>query len=272
MSAVLANSTTGQHCSKSCCPGSMEDGVTEAMVTEGLTFTNSDGEPMGYSSHRILESNRQQIIGAVFPECSSAVKVVAVVTKSKDSNDMKEFILAFKAEAGGGVSKPQMVMGSCQIMCEDLTPSDCVEYAFEEAPEQWAMAQLSRDALETYRAMQFDRWKKMLLEPTCEAQFRRMLQIGMVGRLYDPHLFPTPDAFKTKYQVTDERTGKLIELPHPVKELRIWNAAEKRYDTIDNRLVGAPPAEEEGTWWTNFINELNLKHGEDYVSSLMAGK
>merc|ERR1712014_476940 len=146
------------------------------------------------------------------------------------------------------------------------------EYCFPEAPGQWALAQISRDALETYRAMKFEAWRKMLLEPTCEAQFRRMLQIGMLTQLFDPHVFPTPEAFKHMYQVTDEKTGKLIQLPHPVASLRIWNASEQKYDTIDPHLKGAPPLDEKDKWWQSFMTELAAKHGEDYIKGLMEGK
>merc|ERR1712048_1374318 len=135
-----------------------------------------------------------------------------------------------------GAAAPELITGACQIMYEDLSPSECIEYAFAEAPGHWAMAMISLDALEAYRSMKFEAWKKMLQEPTCEAAFRRMLQIGLVTRLYDPQLFPTPDKLKSSYQVTDERSGKLIELPHPVSELRIWNAARLEYDPIDSRL------------------------------------
>eukprot|EP00406_Dinophysis_acuminata_P058703 CAMPEP_0179271098 /NCGR_PEP_ID=MMETSP0797-20121207/31800_1 /TAXON_ID=47934 /ORGANISM="Dinophysis acuminata, Strain DAEP01" /LENGTH=277 /DNA_ID=CAMNT_0020979439 /DNA_START=115 /DNA_END=945 /DNA_ORIENTATION=- len=250
----------------------MEHGVAESMVTDGLEYADLNGNPMAYSSHRVLEPERRAVVETGFPDCKGAAQVVAVVAKASDSAELREFILTFNAEAGGGLSKASMVMGCCSIMCEDITPSECIEYAFDEAPDRWAMSQVSREALETYRAMQFERWKKMLLEPTCEAQFRRMLQIGMVARLYDSILFPTPQVDKSKYQVTDDRTGKLIELPHPVKELRIWNAAERRYDTIDTRLAGAPPVAEEAAWWKDFMGELNAKHGEEYVTGLMAGK
>merc|ERR1712187_613152 len=124
-------------------------------------------------------------------------------------------------------------------------------------------AQISRDALETYRAMKFEAWRKMLLEPTCEAQFRRMLQIGMLTQLFDPHVFPTPERFQSMYQVTDEKTGKLIQLPHPVAALRVWNVADQAYEDIDPHLTGAPPMEQKDQWWNEFLASLSAQHGED---------
>jgi len=184
----------------------------------------------------------------------------------KSGDDLREFIAIVKAD------KAELVMGSCQITYEDLSPAECVEYAFGEAPDEWAMAQISLQALETYRSMKFEAWKTMLVNPTCEAQFRRMLQIGMVANLYDPHVFPTPESLKAKYQVTDERTGKLIQLPHPVKQLRVWNAEKGDYNAVPTHLGGAPSEAEAGAWWESFMKELHAKHGEEYIAGLVAGK
>merc|ERR1719158_184357 len=96
----------------------------------------------------------------------------------------------------------------------------------------------------------------MLLKPTCEAQFRRMLQIGMISRLYDPQVFPTPESSKAKYQVTDERTGKLIELPHPVSGLRLWDARAQKYRSVETKLNNAPEEKDKAAWWQNFMTEL----------------
>ena len=74
----------------------------------------------------------------------------------------------------------------------------------------------------------------MLDTPDCEAQFRRMLQCGIVTNVYDKCMFPTPEALKEKYQVVDEKNGKTIDLPHPVSQLRIWNAESQSYDEVQN--------------------------------------
>eukprot|EP00440_Ansanella_granifera_P023808 gb/GFBE01025859.1/.p1 GENE.gb/GFBE01025859.1/~~gb/GFBE01025859.1/.p1 ORF type:complete len:240 (+),score=64.67 gb/GFBE01025859.1/:1-720(+) len=235
-----------------------------AEALAGLKLVNADDEAMTMVSHRVLEEDRKKVFAAVFPDCA-ADQVVAIVAKGP-SGDMKEFTAVMK----GGAA--ELVSGSCQITFEDLTPSDCVEYAFGEAPGQWALAQVSLEALETYRGMKFEAWKQMLEKPTCEAQFRRMLQLGVVTQLYDPQMFPTPEELKPQYQVTDERTGKLISLPHPVKELRVWNAEKQQYDSINTHLTGAPTEAEKETWWTTFVGKLREEHGDEYISGLVAGK
>mmetsp|Transcript_53225 Transcript_53225/g.65257 ORF Transcript_53225/g.65257 Transcript_53225/m.65257 type:complete len:121 (+) Transcript_53225:1-363(+) len=120
--------------------------------------------------------------------------------------------------------------------------------------------------------MKFEAWKQMLQKPTCEAQFRRMLQLGCVSELFDPQLFPTPKALQAQYQVTDDRTGKLIQLPHPVKELRVWSPSKLSYEHIDTKLTGAPTQAEKSAWWTSFVDQLRKEHGDEYITGLMAGK
>jgi len=247
-----------------------EEAISKAV--SALTLKNADDEVMSYTSHRALDAARQQVIATAFPDAAAAGhKAVAVVASKGD--EVKEFVAVFKCESGSPPASPQLLMGSCQITYEDLTPSDCIEYAFGEAPDEWRMTQLSQEALETYRGMKFEAWKSMLVNPTCEAQFRRMLQIGMISQLYDPQVFPTPESLRSKYQVTDERTGKLIELPHPVKGLRIWDAKAQAYKAVETQLTGAPGPAESAKWWGDFIKEeLNAKHGDEYITNLMAGK
>jgi len=265
-----AGATTGSACG---CPGeqghrsNMDDAALAEMVKR-MELKSPDDEALKYDSHRVLDQARQQIMATAFPECEPQKKVIAIVALSPDGS--KKELTAVVQDAAG--SAPQVISGSCQITYEDIAPSECVEYCFHEAPEQWAMAQLSLGALETYRGMKFEAWKNMLLSPTCEAQFRRMLQIGMVSELYDPHVFPTPESMKPKYQVTDERTGKLIELPHPVGALRVWDAEQQAYRAVDTKLKGAPAQDDKEGWWASFLKELSDRHGQEYIAGLIEGK
>lgn len=206
-------------------------------------------------------------MASAFPQVGTG-KLLEVMAKK--GPDTREFTVTFK---GDTFQDPTILMGSCQITYEDLTPSECIEFCFaEDQPDVWHMAQLSQEALETYRGMKFEAWKGMIVSSSCEAQFRRMLQIGMISELYDPQVFPTPEALKPKYQVTDERTGKIIDLPLPVKALRVWDAGSQVYQPIETRLTGAPSAVEAEKWWQQFVEELNSTHGAEYISGLMTGK
>jgi len=164
----------------------------------------------------------------------------------------------------------RFVTGSCQITFADISPSECVEYTFGERPGEWAVAQLSRAALESYRSAKLEAWRHLLLHATCEAQLRRMLQQGPVSRVYDEHVFPTPEALRPQYQVADERTGRTVRLPHPVAELRAWDPAHLRYEALEARLAGAPPDDERDEWWAKLVEELKEKMGTEYITSLMA--
>lgn len=247
----------------------MEFTAAEEEALMKVELRGDDNEKLTYVSHRALEPDRQSILAAVFPNCSPEAHKVVAITATTAAGTKKESIALLPLDGSGGI--PRMVVATCQITYEDLSPSECIEYAFAEAPDDWKMTQLSLEALENYRSQKFEAWRGMLVEPTCEAQFRRMLQIGCVAKLYDPHVFPTPEAQKETYQVTDERTGKLIELPHPVKELRIWSADTLSYTAIDTLLAGAPSEEQKDEWWSNFLKELEAKHGAEYIKGLVEG-
>lgn len=237
---------------------------------KNMVLRGSEDEVLTYESHRVLDPARQLVMATAFTECDPKAKIVAIM--AVNGQGKKKELIAVLQDTGASDLTPRLVVGSCQITYEDLSPSECIEYSFAEAPGEWAMAQLSLGALETYRGMKFEAWKSMLLNPTCEAQFRRMLHIGMVAHLYDPHVFPTPESLKPKYQVTDERTGKLIELPHPVNELRVWDVENQAYKAIDTQLTGAPSEAEKDAWWADFVKQLDSVHGHEYIAGLLAGK
>eukprot|EP00408_Alexandrium_pacificum_P023916 CAMPEP_0171190958 /NCGR_PEP_ID=MMETSP0790-20130122/19119_1 /TAXON_ID=2925 /ORGANISM="Alexandrium catenella, Strain OF101" /LENGTH=243 /DNA_ID=CAMNT_0011656095 /DNA_START=45 /DNA_END=776 /DNA_ORIENTATION=+ len=243
----------------------MDDGALGEAVKQ-LVLKNADDEVLTYESHHALDPARQQIMATAFPACEPQKKVIAILASGPNGTKMEHIAVVQDSAA------PQLVVGSCQISFEDITPSECVEYCFPEAPSTWVMAQLSLLALETYRGKKFETWRNMLLEPTCEAQFRRMLQIGLVAEIFDPHVFPTPESMKSKYQVTDEKTGKLIELPDPVSALRVWDAEQQAYRSIGTQLKGAPSEAERSSWWADFMKELCEKHGQEYIDGLTNGK
>merc|ERR1711957_82674 len=147
------------------------------------------------------------------------------------------------------------------------------EFAFAEDPSHWSLAPLSRPALDEYKKNKFGQWKDMLLKSDCEAQLRRMLQLGVVNRVYDGIIFPTPEPLKSQsYQVIDERSGRKIDLPHPVAALRIWNPANDHYEVLDPMLFGAPLDHEKAGWWAGFVKDLKETRGEGYINGLIANR
>merc|ERR1711971_687926 len=120
----------------------------------------------------------------------------------------------------------------------------------------WAISALSRESLEMYRASKFKMWMGMLEKSECEAQLRRMLQAGVVSAIFDDVVFPTPAEMKDLFKVKCEKTGKIMNIPHPVSALRVWNADEGKYETLDTVLEGAPMEEEKDKAWEEILASL----------------
>ena len=53
--------------------------------------------------------------------------------------------------------------------------------------------------------------------------------------------------------MTDEKSGKKVQIPRPLHALRIWNATTKSYDEVSTLLDGAPSDEEKDKYWTEMI-------------------
>jgi hypothetical protein len=105
-----------------------------------------------------------------------------------------------------------------------------------------------------------------------EAAFARMLQSGPINRLYDKLGFPIPEAEVASWQITDERTGKLVDVPRPVHSLRVWNADTDSYREISAIMDGAPSDSELDAFWAHRLHEVRTKHGDEYVDHLLSRK
>jgi hypothetical protein len=193
---------------------------------------------------------------------AGADKVVAVMTEGVGGQ--KEFTAVSKGES------VSIVKGTCSITLAEMLPSEGIEYSFSEDPDKWALAQISKDALEMYRKSKFDQWKEMLMKGECEAQLRRMLLAGVVSGVYDENVFPTPEEYRHLFKVKCEKTGRMVNIPHPVAALRIWNAAEAKYDTLDARLAGAPADADKDAAWGEILKTLKEARGADYIDELMS--
>merc|ERR1712032_1496755 len=106
----------------------------------------------------------------------------------------------------------------------------------------------------------------MLKSPTCEAQFRRLLQVGMVNKVYDNIMFPTPEELKEQFMIVDN--GKKIFIPHPVQKLRVWRAKTQAYEDIDPLLEGAPDDSSAEASWNALLDEFRASRGVDYINGL----
>eukprot|EP00954_Amorphochlora_amoebiformis_P029795 1393677-Amorphochlora_amoeboformis.AAC.1 len=120
--------------------------------------------------------------------------------------------------------KAKVVLAECGITLSDLSPTQLVEYTYDEKGP-WLVSKCS-------------------LTGDCTlASFRRVLQMGLVTDLFDHVAFPeATEGEKKKWQVKNEQ-GKIIHIPHPVYGLRIWNKSKNAYDQVRTHMEGAPKPE-----------------------------
>ena len=74
--------------------------------------------------------------------------------------------------------------------------------------------------------------------------------------VYDAAMFPFTDPAE-EADWTVEHNGKIVRLPRPIAELRVWNAAAKDYEAISPRMEGAPSDEDKDSYWQSFLQELS---------------
>ncbi|EEQ97638.1 hypothetical protein Pmar_PMAR007488 [Perkinsus marinus ATCC 50983] len=98
-----------------------------------------------------------------------------------------------------GVLSP--IMGTCQVMYSDEPCSKFLEYNFKDHPT-WRQSQVTLDPVLQFRDKKFE-----------IALSRQM--------------FPIFENLIDYYRADDENTGQLIDLPHAVNGLRLWNASSR---------------------------------------------
>jgi hypothetical protein len=203
----------------------------------------------------------------IYSEFFSVTEAWSVTGTDTQSNQQREVIV--EVDQAGEVSVPVV---SCQITFEDLGLSDCLEYRFEDDP-QWRLGQVSQLALEDFKLKKFKLWEHQIHEPECEAAFRRLLQQGPIRNVFDKFIFPSSDEVAQKYKVVDEHSGKTVDVPHQVSEMRLWNAAARAYASLDCSLAGAPTTDKEAKqYWDKKISELKELRGREYIESLLGNQ
>jgi hypothetical protein len=216
---------------------------------------------------RVVDSvgKEREVIYSEFFEGANITKIGTIL--GKVDGVVREFV--YGIETNGEIKVPCV---SCTVTFDDMSLSECVEYCFadEQPYPKWHLAKVSVIAIEDFKAKKFKLWENQLKAPECEAAFRRLLQQGPIRNVYDKFIFPTPEECASKYKVTDEHSGKVVDIPHQVSRMRIWNPVEQAYDEFDPGLVGAPtnPLDTE-KYWSSFLEELRESRGKDYIDSLL---
>lgn len=222
-----------------------------------------------------IEEDRRLIYSRLLPQLNKGYTVGIVVQpnpkndEDNDNDNKNENETTFEKIVHFDEQETNMedLKLECQVSLEEYSPSQLIEYTFNENGP-WYLSPMSLPSLEQYRKTKFENWKHMIEHPDCEAAFKRLLNIGLINRMFDFHAFPSPDNEKHLYEVKDEN-GKTVMIPRPVKALRIWNPAKKKYDDVDCHLEGAPKDNEVQQYWENMLNQFRLERGNEYIDKLL---
>jgi ubiquitin-protein ligase len=193
---------------------------------------------------------------------------VAVVCNNEDEDELEELALVIPdgtaaiKTASPGLSKDQytILIASDVIMACEMTIVNCVEYRF--GPEDsWILCQSSVDSIQAYSAQKFNLYEKSIrkVPVPCMKSLSRMLGNGPVEHLFDPN-FLNPD--REAWQVLNEETGKVTDIPRPVTEMRFWNCEDQAYESMDSRLDNAPEGEEACmNWYVDVVKHVKSNLG-----------
>jgi hypothetical protein len=219
-----------------------------------LPLVGLEDQPLKLSQVEELSPERYEIYQRALPAFADAKTALSLLAEGEGV--VREHIATI-----GPDGQPRLVVCECQILLSDSTPSELVEYSFED--NVWRLSTVCISALQEYRQSKYDVWKHSLVEPDCEASLKRLLQGGLIFTMYDHLAFPNPPEQLANFQVKNDH-GKLIDIPHPLTGLRAWNPKAKSYDAVDVRLIGAPAPENAEAVWNEILVELRQKNAANY--------
>ena len=237
------------------------DWTAAAKSIEGATFVRAICPPAD-------TEGRLARYAARFPEFAApGAKAAVIVTRPDESGDMEiEYIAVAVSDSDFSVPTTE-----CAIMMNDIAPTQLIEYRFpEDATGSFRLGTVSRESYEMTLAQKFDAWKKMFVGGDCEAALRRMIRNGLPATVFCNGMFPTPDAYRATYAVTDEKTGKEVLLPHPIAEARVWDASSQAYAKLSVAMVGVPTDEAaRKALWESLLTEVRGRFGDDVVDNIL---
>lgn len=235
---------------------------------KNLKFDNGLGKQVSFPlvGFKEMEEDRVERYSSAGCFASIGGRPSTVIGAKYETEDfgVVEHVIAWD----GSSAKP--VMTECGISYEELSPTQLVEYQYEE-DGPWALAKMSLEPLEFYKGSKFKAWREMLDNPSCEAAFARMIQAGPLNCIYDKLGFPIPEKEQAMWTIKDEKSGKLVDIPRPVFGLRIWDPNSDSYKPVSALMGGAPAtAEDLAAYWEETLKELKVKHGDEYINKLIS--
>ena len=162
------------------------------------------------------------------------------------------------------------------------------------------MSCLGTESLESYKASKFSFWCKNMMTAFdgCAAAFLPEVRRGhALCHMYDAAIFGSPLAEQAQWQTVHPKTGKTINIPRPVRAMRVWggpadsatidgtaaavatgsesssSSSSSRWTAISPVLPGAPAPAEQAAHWVGFLDELraalNPKYGPDFIDDCL---
>lgn len=249
-----------------------------AAVTTAVNAANEEGEgSFAVASVAPLSAGRRAIYAAAgidgFPAAGTDPdKAVAAVCCVDGGDTIEHIVVVVGGGDGGGgaVTADPPITYEDKIMFDDVPLSGIVEYRFGPAGPR-LLGTISTESLSFYVKSKFKVWRELLQSGGngCKRSFRSLLRTGLITRIYDPIAFPSPPAELPDWQVMDENTGKRVDIPRPVADVRVWDAGVGGYRALQGRLEGAPAVAEEAAFWAETLKELKELYGADLVDELM---
>jgi len=157
--------------------------------------------------------------------------------------------------------KATEIVFTCAISMEVVPAPSAVQYQYED--DEWRLSKIGASSCAMYRSSKFKVWEEMIKSPVCEASLRRMVQVGLITTLFDHLAFPNPEELEEKYQAKNEETNKIIQIPHPVQALRVWDSKTGGYIPFPSRLEGAPEPEGEEAYWNSILEYLTTRFPDE---------
>jgi hypothetical protein len=254
--------------------GLVETKLKAFLEDEGLDFGSVELQTLSDDRRHIYE-NAANYLGR--PAWAQSMEGANLIVARHTGDETVDFLASRTGE--GEQMEVELVLAETGVMMEDVSPTQLVEYQFETGP--WRCSLVNEMEYEDFRQRRFVRWKDQLLNPTCAAALRRMLQTGLMDRMYDEPIFPTPEDEIEKYTVVDQN-GKSHSIPHGVAAARTWDPQQGEYKQLDIHLPDVPTDEKgRADLWAQTLKEvsesLQKRHSwpsEDadaYVQELLKG-
>eukprot|EP01084_Bolivina_argentea_P121498 215306_1 len=213
-----------------------------------------------------LQDERLKIYATKFKDISEANCVLSVICKHSDNTLFERIIMLNNKNEIFDKRCECVIAAAC--LTDYFSPSGFIEYTFNENGA-WYLTQICKDDLAYFRSSKFEIWKKMIDEPDCEASFKRLLNMGLINRVFGDKIFPSPPHEQKDWEVKNEKNGKMVQIPRACYALRCWNTIECKYNDVDVFLDGAPKDNDVDKYWQTIIDQQKTKHGAEYIQSLL---